>query len=104
MPLRKRLVKLLKDDPEVRLLGYACFGQCDYGPNVAFYPPGEWYGGLSATGDAERVVEHARQCTPLAGPLQLPEQERLEHLRNIEELVETFERDQSGRHRWWWPF
>ena len=104
MPLRKRLVKLLKDDPEVRLLGYACFGQCDYGPNVAFYPPGEWFGGLSKPGDAERVVAHARQRTPLGDQLQLPEQERLEHLRNIEDLVSTFEHDRSRPRRWWWPF
>lgn len=105
MPLRYRLVRLLKDDPEVRLLGYACFGQCDYGPNVAFYPPGEWYGGLSGVDDAQRVVAHARQCTPLGDQLQLPEHERLEHLRNIEELVRTYERDRSRTsRRWWWPF
>jgi (2Fe-2S) ferredoxin len=104
MPLRKRLVKLLKHDPEVRLIGYACFGQCDHGPNVAFYPPGEWYGGLSAPGDAERVVQHATDRTPLARPLQLPERERLEHLRNIEELIRTLERDRARPRRWWWPF
>ena len=105
MPLRKRLVKLLKHEPNVQLIGYACFGQCDYGPNVAFYPPGEWYGGLSAEGDAERVVRHARDCTPLgAQPLQLPETERCEHVRNIEELVRTRERDLARPRRWWWPF
>ena len=104
MPLRKQLVKLLKGDPDVQLLGYACFGQCDYGPNVAFYPPGEWYGRLSGAGDAERVVEHARQCTPLDEPLELPEQERIEHLRNIEELVRMLERDRARRRRRWWFF
>ena len=87
MPLRKRLVRLLKHDAEVQLLGYACFGQCDHGPNVAFYPPGDWYGGLSAPGDAERVVQHARTCAPLERPLHLPEGERAEHLRNIEDLI-----------------
>jgi (2Fe-2S) ferredoxin len=110
MPLRTRLAKLLKDDPDVQLIGYACFGQCDYGPNVAFYPPGEWYGGLSAPGDAERVVQHAlhaMDCAPLANPLELPEQERIEHLRNIEELIRTRERDRARPRRWvwsWWPF
>jgi (2Fe-2S) ferredoxin len=106
LPLRKRLVKLLKDDPNVQLIGYACFGQCDDGPNVAFYPPGEWYGGLSGAGDAERVVRHAHGCTPLEqDALQLPEQERCEHLRNIEDLVRTLERDRARPPRhWWWPF
>ena len=28
---------------QARLVGYACFGQCDFGPNVAFYPEGAWY-------------------------------------------------------------
>ena len=105
MPLRTRLVKLLKHHPDVQLIGYACFGQCDYGPNVAFYPPGEWYGGLSAPGDAERVVRHAMDCASLDGPLELPEQERTEHLRNIEELIRTRERDRARPRRWaWWPF
>ncbi len=104
MPLRERLVRLLKHDPDVRLIGYACFGQCDHGPNVAFYPPGEWYGGLSAPGDAERVVQHARAREPLELSLSLPEDERLEHLRNIRELIATAERDRARPRRWWWPF
>jgi (2Fe-2S) ferredoxin len=106
MPLRKRLVKLLKNDADVRLIGYACFGQCDYGPNVAFYPPGEWYGGLSAKGDAERVVQHAKQerCAALGTPLRLPDGERVEHLRNIEDVIATVERDRARPRRWWWPF
>jgi (2Fe-2S) ferredoxin len=104
MPLRERLVKLLKHDPDIRLLGYACFGQCDYGPNVALYPPGEWYGGLYAPGDAERVVQCARTHQPLEHPLRLPEGELAEHLRNIEELIATVERDGARPRRWWWPF
>ena len=71
---------------------------------MAFYPAGEWFGGLSKAGDAERVVAHARQSAPLGEQLQLPEQERLEHLRNIEDLVSTFEHDRSRPRRWWWPF
>lgn len=104
MPLRGRLVKLLKDDPRVHLLGYACFGQCDRGPNVAFYPPGEWFGGLSAPDAAERVVQHAREGAPLPTPLDLPERERLEHLCNIEDLIRTHERDRDRPRRRWWPF
>jgi (2Fe-2S) ferredoxin len=108
MPLRRKLVKLLKDDPDIRLLGYSCFGQCDFGPNVAIYPPGTWYGGLSAPDDAERVVCHARSglSTPLGEQLCLPADERELHLRNISELVRTHERDRARRPRshWWWPF
>lgn len=104
MPLRKRLVKLLKHDADVQLIGYACFGQCDHGPNVAFYPPGEWYGSLCAPDDAERVVQHAKQGAPLDKPLRLPDDERAQHLRNIKDLIATVERDRARPHHWWWPF
>jgi (2Fe-2S) ferredoxin len=103
--LRKRLVQLLKGEPRARLVGYACFGQCDYGPNVAFYPEGAWYGHLIDAGDPERVVKHATCGQPIqAAPLALPELERTEHLKNIADLITTIERDQARRHPWWWPF
>jgi (2Fe-2S) ferredoxin len=105
MTLRRRLVKLLAHDPDVHLLGYSCFGQCDYGPNVAFYPPGEWFGSLSEGTDANRLVSHAHGSEPLArAPLRLPDAERELHLRNIEDLVRTHERDRARPRRWWWPF
>jgi (2Fe-2S) ferredoxin len=105
MPLRRRLIGLLKHDPEVHVLGYSCFGQCDHGPNVAFYPPGEWYGGLASPKDAERVVSFARGGQQVPGKkLELPEDERELHLRNIEDLVRTHERDRARPRRWWWPF
>jgi (2Fe-2S) ferredoxin len=105
MPLRRRLARLLKDDAEVCLLGYACFGQCDDGPNVALFPAGEWYGGLSAPDDAERVICHARGIEPgLTTQLQLPQVERELHLRNICELIKMREQDRARPRRWWWPF
>ena len=105
MPLRRRLAHLLRGDPSVHLLGYACFGQCDYGPNVLFYPSGEWYGGLSGREDADRVVAHAKDGKPLEAVwLELPEDERIEHLRNVGELVRTVEADRARPRRWWWPF
>lgn len=105
MLLRGRLYELLKRDTTVHLLGYSCFGQCDYGPNVAFYPEGTFYGNLSAADDADRVVRHARQEQPLNdAPLCPPEADRDQHLRNIGELVRTLERDRGRRPRWWWPF
>lgn len=106
LPLRRRLVRLLKHEPSVQLIGYSCFGQCDFGPNVAFYPPGVWYGGLSQPADAERVARHATGVEPMQQPpLQLRADEQPCHLRNIEELVRTLERDRVRRHRrWWWPF
>jgi NADH-quinone oxidoreductase subunit F len=105
LPLRKRLVALLRGEPGVRLVGYACFGQCDLGPNVAFYPQGTWYGGLSAADAAERVAGHAMGAEPMdVPPLSLPEPERSEHLQNIAELVRTLERDRQRGRRWWWPF
>ena len=103
LALRKRLVAFLRGQASTRLIGYACFGQCDFGPNVVFYPEGTWYGGL----DAERIVKHAVTGEPLdAEPLAVPEAERAEHLRNIGELIGTLERDRAAGHRWpgWWPF
>src|SRR5438067_10000534 len=90
LSLRKRLVEMLKGQQSARLIGYSCFGQCDFGPNVAFYPEGTWYAALKA----EEVVSHAVGGEALdTSPLQLPEAERAEHLRNIAELVDTLERD-----------
>jgi (2Fe-2S) ferredoxin len=103
--LRKRLVELQRGEPRVRLVGYACFGQCDFGPNVAFYPEGAWYGGLIDRGDAECVVKHATCGQPIqAAALELPELERNAHLKNIAELVSTIEHDRARRRPWWWPF
>jgi (2Fe-2S) ferredoxin len=105
--LRKRLVELLRQHDEPRLVGYACFGQCDYGPNVAFYPEGTWYGALAEPTAAERVVAHATGVQRLNDPpLCLPPDERQAHLANIGELIATLERDRARRrvHRWWWPF
>src|SRR3954452_18073841 len=81
LPLRKKLNDLLRGEPSTLLLGYACFGQCECGPNVAFYPEGTWYGGLVDGDAAERVVRHATGLQPLeAAPLALPDDERREHL------------------------
>jgi len=104
--LRKRLMELMKGASDARLVGYNCFGQCDFGPNVAFYPEGTWYGGLNHSGDAERVVEHATGGKSMASaPLVLPDVERTEHLKNIADLVGTLERDLTRRQRRrWWPF
>jgi (2Fe-2S) ferredoxin len=105
--LRARLVEALRGQPRARLIGYACFGQCELGPNVAFYPAGEWYGGLSDPADAEPLVRHAVDGGPPPGRrLELPEADRRDHLRNIAELVRTHERDAAPhpRRHWWWPF
>jgi (2Fe-2S) ferredoxin len=105
LTLRKRLVELLQGNRQARLIGYACFGQCDFGPNVAFYPEGRWYGGLASPDAAERIVSHATAVRPLAcPPLDLPAAERAQHLSNIVELINTLERDRSRPRRRWWPF
>jgi (2Fe-2S) ferredoxin len=105
--LRKRLVELVRHEPVARLVGYSCFGQCDDGPNVMFYPEGNWYGGLFGADAAERVVRHATGSEALCSPpLELPEAERREHLANIADLIATLERDRAHRRSrpWWWPF
>jgi (2Fe-2S) ferredoxin len=102
LPLRHRLVQLLRGDQATQLVGYACFGQCEEGPNVAFYPEAAFYGGVH---DAERVIRHALGVEALSQrPLEMPEDERREHLRNITELVSILERDRARPRRWWWPF
>jgi len=102
LPLRRRLVELVRHQPETDLLGYSCFGQCEEGPNVAFYPEAAFYGALH---DAESVVRHATGVERLnQPPLALPEDERREHLRNITELVSILGRDRARPRRWWWPF
>src|SRR5262245_14716167 len=98
LPLRKRLADLLRREPCAQMVGYACFGQCDYGPNVVFYPEDAWYGGLAAEDAAERVVRHATGETRLdAAVLTPPDTERREHIANIAELVATLERDRARR-------
>ena len=105
LPLRKRLAALLKGDPNLKLIGYSCFGQCECGPNVALFPEGVWYGGLSQPDAADRVARHAAGIQALDQPtLELPDNERREHLRNIGELVDTLQRDATRRRHWWWPF
>jgi (2Fe-2S) ferredoxin len=102
--LRKRLSALLKGEERAALVGYNCFGQCDFGPNLLFYPEGVWYGGLTDD-DADFAVNHATCGAPMrASPLELPSLERAEHLRNIADLVGTLERDRARGRPWWWPF
>jgi len=103
--LRRRLVHLLKDKPGPRLAGYSCFGQCDFGPNVAVFPDGVFFGGLRQPDDAERLIRHVLGDEALTVmPLLLEPTERAEHLKNIAELVATLERDRARPRRWWWPF
>ena len=106
--LRKRLGELARGNAPTSVVGYSCFGQCDDGPNVVFYPEGEWRGALRAS-DAESIVAYARGDTRLVpGTALTPmSDDRRLHESNIAELVATLERDTArrrSRSRWWWPF
>ena len=108
-PLRERLAWLLRGGKGPRLVGYNCFGQCERGPNVAFYPEGTWYGGLARPDDADRLLRHATGADELAAtPLALPADERERHLRNIGDLVQALSPDAARPaarpRRRWWPF
>jgi (2Fe-2S) ferredoxin len=108
MLLRARLATLLRGREDLRLAGYACFAQCEHGPNALVYPEGTWFGHLDQPGDAERLIRHATGEQPMAdAPLDVPPAEREEHLANVAELLRTLERDrarQARTRRWWWPF
>jgi (2Fe-2S) ferredoxin len=106
LTLRKGLARVMGKREDVRVLGYACFGQCERGPNVVFFPDGEWFGGLNGPNDAEMVAAHATNERPLTAlPLSLPDEERQQHLKNIADLIETIERQPPRKRRqWWWPF
>ena len=103
--LRRRLVALLSGRDDLGLAGYACFDQCERGPNVALFPDGEWFGGLSDADAADRVVGYAEGAGPPPGPaLELPPEQRAAHFQNIADLVATLEADRRRPRRWWWPF
>ena len=105
--LRARIAALLRGRDDVRMAGYACFGQCEYGPNALIFPEGTWFGGLDKPDDADRLVRHAAgEQRILDEPLRLVPAERDGHLANVAELLRTLEADRArkARRRWWWPF
>lgn len=103
--LRSRLSALLRGNPSACLVGYACFGLCDLGPNVALYPQGVWFGGLSHPDDAQGIVTHLAGGAPPAAPLLVPEPARSQHLANLAEVIRTVEKDAglggAARGGWW---
>ena len=107
LPLRARIARLLRGRDDVRLAGYACFGQCEDGPNALIFPEGVWYAGLDQPSDADRLVRRATgEQAMRSEPLQLPPAEREGHLANVAHLLQTLEADRArkARRRWWWPF
>jgi (2Fe-2S) ferredoxin len=108
MRLRARLAKLLQGRTDVRLAGYACFAQCEHGPNAMIYPDGVWFGHLNQPDDAERLIRHATGEQPMTDvPLAVSPAERADHLANVTELLQTLEADRTRQARprhWWWPF
>lgn len=106
LPLRARLASLLRGREDLALVGYNCFGQCERGPNVLFYPDGTWVGGLSEA-DAAAVVARTEGLHRDEWPaLALPAEERTMHLANVEALIATMESDRQrtrrrGVRRWW---
>lgn len=108
LPLRARLASLVRGRDDLALVGYNCFGQCELGPNVLYYPEGTWVGGLSEA-DAAAVIGRAEGRAHECGlPIELPAEERATHLANVAVLIATLEADRqrtqrSGARRWW-PF
>ena len=107
MRLRARIAALIRGRDDMRLAGYACFGQCEHGPNALIFPEGTWFGGLDKPSDAERLVKHAAGEQRLTDePLKLLVSEREGHLANVADLLKTLEADRArkARRRRWWPF
>jgi (2Fe-2S) ferredoxin len=68
----EELVQLFKQEvakaglsAEVRAQKAGCLDTCEYGPSVAVYPEGIWYGKIEAKDVAEIVESHLKQGKPV---------------------------------------
>ena len=50
---------------DVDVKQYPCFGGCDYGPNIVFYPDKVFYSGVKPP-DLDEMMEHVRGGAPVA--------------------------------------
>ena len=58
------LSERLKENSEVEVRPYMCFGACQSGPNIVIYPQKVWYSKVKA-GDVDAIAEHARGGSPV---------------------------------------
>ncbi len=56
--LLEKLAERLKDDADVEVKSYMCFGGCQSGPNIVLYPQKVWYCGVKAE-DVDDIAAHA---------------------------------------------
>jgi (2Fe-2S) ferredoxin len=57
--LLEELKSLLKDEKDVHVKEYMCFGACELGPNIVIYPARVFYSGVQYA-DLEEIAEHAK--------------------------------------------
>jgi (2Fe-2S) ferredoxin len=58
------LKTLLRDDPNIHVKEYMCFGACERGPNIVVYPAKVFYSGVQYS-DLEEIADHARGGPPV---------------------------------------
>src|SRR5947199_5030696 len=62
--LLDRLTERLKQDSEIEVRPYMCFGACQAGPNIVLYPQKTWYCGVTPD-DVDEVAIHAEGGPPV---------------------------------------
>jgi len=56
--LLERLTERLKENKDVEVKPYMCFGGCQAGPNIVLYPQKVWYSGVKRP-DVDEIAAHA---------------------------------------------
>jgi (2Fe-2S) ferredoxin len=60
--LLDQLTDKLKNDNDVDVKPYMCFGGCQAGPNIVLYPQKVWYSGVRRE-DVDEIASHAEGGT-----------------------------------------
>ena len=56
--LLERLTERLKENKDIEVKPYMCFGGCQAGPNIVLYPQKVWYSGVKRP-DVDEIAAHA---------------------------------------------
>jgi (2Fe-2S) ferredoxin len=62
--LFEELKSLLKNEKDIHVKEYMCFGACERGPNIVVYPARVFYSGVQYS-DLDEIAEHAKGGPPV---------------------------------------